>query len=66
VISMIAKIFFSSVIACIAGLVIVGGVSWLFLFGLLGLDYSNPVYGVVGGFIGSVYYSWYRYKQKSR
>ncbi|MFD3304171.1 hypothetical protein [Alteromonas macleodii] len=62
---MISKLFFSSVLAFMSGLVFIGAASCFFLFGLLELDYNNPMYGLVGGAIGSVYYSWYRTKQTS-
>ena len=62
---MIANLLFSSVLAFITGIFFIGAVSCYLLFGLLELDHNNPIYGIAGGFIGSVYYSWYKTKQKS-
>lgn len=59
------KNIFSSVITFITGIIIVGAAFCFLLFGLLELDHNNPLYGLVGGAIGSVYYSWWRAKQKS-
>ena len=61
----IQKIYFSSVIACLVGLLLIGVALWFSLFVLLGLDYKNSWYGLVAGVIGSIYFSWYKSKQKS-
>ncbi len=62
---MITKMFFSSWLACIAGLLIIAAVYSFLLFELMRLDHANPLYGLIGGAIGSAYYKWYTHKQNS-